>query len=161
MLKLYTGSFWGKLPASQIPVGFASTSCHGCPGPALADTLAPDPLCLCNWHHPGAAPIVAPHTDVHLVEPAAIAPVPSSSSFYFIWLDPDFALPLSHCMSVEAVPRLWLSLKLCGIVWWLWNTEWGGCTPARLPQGRCRGRAGAVCWPSHRGMSTLACCMIQ
>jgi hypothetical protein len=38
-----------------------------CPGPALADTLAPDPLSLCYGHHPGAAPAVAPHPDVHLV----------------------------------------------------------------------------------------------
>jgi hypothetical protein len=47
-----------------------------CPGPALADALAPDPLSLCCGHHPGAAPAVAPHSDVHLVEPAAVAPVP-------------------------------------------------------------------------------------
>ena len=47
-----------------------------CPGPALADALAPDPLSLCDGHHPGAAPAVAPHPDVHLVEPAAVAPVP-------------------------------------------------------------------------------------
>jgi hypothetical protein len=47
-----------------------------CPGPALADTLPPDPLSLCDGHHPGAAPAVAPHPDVHLVEPAAVAPVP-------------------------------------------------------------------------------------
>ncbi len=49
-----------------------------CPGPALADTLAPDPLSFCDGHHLGAAPAVAPHPDVHLVEPgpAAVAPVP-------------------------------------------------------------------------------------
>ncbi len=47
-----------------------------CLGPALADTLAPDPLRLCNRGHPGAAPTVAPHPDVHLVEPAAVAQVP-------------------------------------------------------------------------------------
>ena len=47
-----------------------------CPGPALADAHAPDPLSLCDGHHPGAAPAVAPHPDVHLVEPAAVAPVP-------------------------------------------------------------------------------------
>ncbi len=46
----------------------------GCPAPALAETLAPDPLRLGDGHHPGAAPAVAPHPDVHLVEPAAIAP---------------------------------------------------------------------------------------
>ncbi len=47
-----------------------------CPGPALADPLGPDPLCLDDRHHPGAAPAVAPHPDVHLEEPAAVAPVP-------------------------------------------------------------------------------------
>ena len=47
-----------------------------CPDPALADTLAPDPLSLCYGHHPGVAPAVAPHPDVHLVQPAAVAPVP-------------------------------------------------------------------------------------
>ncbi len=47
-----------------------------CPGPALADALAPDPISLCNGHHPGAAPAVAPHPDVHLVESAAVAPIP-------------------------------------------------------------------------------------
>ena len=47
-----------------------------CPDPAFADTLAPDPLSLCYGHHPGVAPAVAPHPDVHLVEPAAVAPVP-------------------------------------------------------------------------------------
>ncbi len=33
---------------------------------------------LCDGHpgHPGAAPAVAPHPDVHLVEPAAVALVP-------------------------------------------------------------------------------------
>ena len=46
------------------------------PDPALADTLAPDPLRLSDGHHPGAAPAVAPHPDVDLVEPAAVAPVP-------------------------------------------------------------------------------------
>ncbi len=46
------------------------------PGPALADALAPDPLSLCYGHHSGAAPAVAPHPDVHLVEPAAVAPIP-------------------------------------------------------------------------------------
>ena len=47
-----------------------------CPGPALADALVPDPLSLCDGHHPGAAPAVAPHPDVHLVEPAAVPLVP-------------------------------------------------------------------------------------
>ena len=48
------------------------------PHPALADTLPPDPLRLCDEHHPGAAPAVAPHPDVHLIEPASVAPVPLS-----------------------------------------------------------------------------------
>ncbi len=42
-----------------------------CPDPALADTLAPYPLSLSTGHHPGASPAVAPHPDVHLIEPAA------------------------------------------------------------------------------------------
>jgi hypothetical protein len=46
-----------------------------CPDPALADTLAPDPLSLSDGHHPspGAAPAVAPHPDVHSIEPVAVA----------------------------------------------------------------------------------------
>ncbi len=55
----------------------ASLPSLSCPGPALADTLAPNPLSLCDIHHPGVAPAVAPHPDIHLVEPAAVAPVPS------------------------------------------------------------------------------------
>ena len=43
------------------------------PEPALAETLAPHPLSLSDRHHAGAAPAVAPHPDVHLVEPAAVA----------------------------------------------------------------------------------------
>ena len=46
------------------------------PDPALAEPLCPDPLRLSNRHHPGVAPAVAPHPDFHLVEPAAVAPVP-------------------------------------------------------------------------------------
>jgi hypothetical protein len=46
------------------------------PGPALAEPLGPVSLHLSNRHHPGAPPAVAPHPDVHLVEPAAVAPVP-------------------------------------------------------------------------------------
>ena len=46
------------------------------PEPALAETLTPYPLRLRDRHHAGAAPAVAPHPDVHLVEPAAVAPVP-------------------------------------------------------------------------------------
>jgi hypothetical protein len=45
------------------------------PEPALAETLAPQPLSLGDRHHAGAAPAVAPHPDVHLVEPAAVAPL--------------------------------------------------------------------------------------
>ena len=58
---------------SGLAVSLPSLSC---PDPALADTLAPDPLSLCYGHHPGVVPAVAPHPDVHLVEPAAVAPVP-------------------------------------------------------------------------------------
>jgi hypothetical protein len=64
---------------------FGSPSCGSClaamlpclcsPEPALAETLAPHPLSLGDRHHAGAAPAVAPHPDVHLIEPAAIAPV--------------------------------------------------------------------------------------
>ncbi len=57
--------------------GLAATLPRLCrPGPALAEPLGPDPLCLSDRHHPGAAPAVAPHPDVHLVEPAAVSPVP-------------------------------------------------------------------------------------
>ena len=58
---------------SGLAVSLPSLSC---PDPALADTLAPDPLSLCYGHHPGVAPAVVPHPDVHLVQPAAVAPVP-------------------------------------------------------------------------------------
>ena len=57
--------------------GLAATLPRLCsPGPALAEPLGPDPLRLVDRHHPGAAPAVVPHLDVHLVEPAAVAPVP-------------------------------------------------------------------------------------
>ena len=49
-------------------------TCH--PDPDLTDTLLPDPLHLSDGHHPGAASAVAPHPDVDLIEPAAVAPVP-------------------------------------------------------------------------------------
>ena len=39
-----------------------------CPDPALAETLSPDPLRLRDGHHPSAAPAIAPHPGVHLVE---------------------------------------------------------------------------------------------
>ncbi len=42
---------------------------------ALAERLSSDPLRLRDGHHPSAAPAVAPHPDVHLVEPAAVASV--------------------------------------------------------------------------------------
>jgi hypothetical protein len=46
-----------------------------CPDPVLADTLVPDPLSLGDEHHQGAALAIAPHPDVHLAEPAAVAPI--------------------------------------------------------------------------------------
>jgi hypothetical protein len=62
---------------SRCGSGLAATLPRLCrPGPALAEPLGPDPLRLSNRHHPGAAPAVAPHPDVHLIEPAAVAPVP-------------------------------------------------------------------------------------
>ncbi len=56
----------------------ASLSSPCCPNPVLADTLAPDPLSLGygQFPGPGAAPAIAPHPDVHLVQPTAVAPVP-------------------------------------------------------------------------------------
>ena len=57
--------------------GLAATLSRLCrPETALAETLAPHPLSLSDRHNAGAAPAVAPHPDVHLVEPAAVAPVP-------------------------------------------------------------------------------------
>ena len=53
----------------------ATLPCLCRPGPALTEQLGPDPLRLGDRHHPGAAPAVAPHPDVHLVEPAAVSPV--------------------------------------------------------------------------------------
>ncbi len=46
------------------------------PQPAIPEMLAPDPLCLGDENHPGAAPTVAPHPDVHLGDPTAVTPVP-------------------------------------------------------------------------------------
>ncbi len=67
------------LPPSAAPTAataaLLSLPSLSCLDPALADTLAPDPLGLCYGHHPGVAPAVVPHPDVHLVEPAAVAPV--------------------------------------------------------------------------------------
>ena len=70
----------GPPPPSAAPAAVAASLSRflvsPAPGPALADTLAPDPLSLCYGHHLGLAPAAAPHPDVHLIEPAAIAPVP-------------------------------------------------------------------------------------
>ena len=74
----------------------------GRPDPALAETLSPDPLRLSDGHHPSAAPAVAPHPDIHLVQPATVAP-----------------MPLSRCVSAEASPSRGSFLKRCGIVGWL------------------------------------------
>ncbi len=52
--------------------GLATTLPGLCsPCPALAESLGPDLLRLGDRHHPGAAPAVAPHPDVHLVEPGS------------------------------------------------------------------------------------------
>ncbi len=45
-------------------------------GLALAG-INPGPLRLSDGHHPGAAPAIAPHPEVHLVKPASVAPVQS------------------------------------------------------------------------------------
>ncbi len=92
-----------------------------CPGPALADTLAPDPLSLGDGYHPGAAPAIAPHPDVHLIEPAAVSPV-----------------PLRVCGGTFKTPIVLEAV---------WNSEVtvaadearneGGRAPARSRQGRC------------------------
>ena len=75
-----TGSSLRSAAAWRRPLcgsGLAATLPRLCrPGPALAEPLGPDPLRIGDRHHPGAAPAVAPHPDVHLVEPAAVAPVP-------------------------------------------------------------------------------------
>ncbi len=47
-----------------------------CPDLALAEPLSPVPLRLGDRHHPGAASAIVPHPDLHLVEPAAVSPVP-------------------------------------------------------------------------------------
>ncbi len=69
--------FAAALCSPRCGSGLAATLPHLCrPGPALAEPLGPDAVRLGDRHHPGAAPAVAPHPDVHLVEPAAVAPVP-------------------------------------------------------------------------------------
>jgi hypothetical protein len=56
--------------------GLAATLPRLCrPEPALAEMLASHPLSLGDRHHAGVAPAVAPHPDVHLVEPATLVPV--------------------------------------------------------------------------------------
>ncbi len=78
--------------------GLASTLPRLCgPDPALAETLSPDPLRLRNGHHPSADPAVAPHPDVHLVEPATVAPV--------VLCICRGISPLSRCVSAEVSPR--------------------------------------------------------
>ncbi len=74
------GSICSSSAAALAPLrrgsGLAATLPGLCgPDPALAETLSPDPLRLRDGHHPSAAPAVAPHPDVHLVEPATVAPV--------------------------------------------------------------------------------------
>ncbi len=115
--------------------GLAATLPRLCrPGPALAELLGPDHLHLGDRHHPGEAPAVVPHPDVHLIEPAAVALV---------------LLRVSGGMSN--------TLIVLEAIWGSGVTvaanearNEGGCSPARWPPGRCRGRAGAGCWPSHR-----------
>jgi hypothetical protein len=63
-----------RRPAPPCGSGVSAALPRLCrPGPALAEPLGPDPLRLSDRHHP--TPAVAPHPDVHLVEPAAVAPV--------------------------------------------------------------------------------------
>ena len=80
MYDIMTGSSLSSAAAWRRPLccsGLAATLPRLCrPGPALAEPLCPDPLRLSERHHPGAAPALAPHPHVHLVEPAAVAPVP-------------------------------------------------------------------------------------
>jgi hypothetical protein len=59
--------------------GLAATLPRLCrPDPALAESLGPDPLRLGDYdrHHTEAAPAVAPHPDVHLVDPATVDSAP-------------------------------------------------------------------------------------
>jgi hypothetical protein len=57
--------------SSGFAVSLPTSLC--CPGPAPADRLAPDLLILCNGDYSGAALAIAPHPDVHLIEPVAVA----------------------------------------------------------------------------------------
>ncbi len=64
-------------------IGLAATLPRLCrPDPALADPLGPDPLRLGYRNHPGPYyAAVAPHPDVHLVEPAAVTvPLPDPAA---------------------------------------------------------------------------------
>ncbi len=58
----------------QLPRCDASSSLR--PPGACSRWDSPYSLSLGDRHHAGAAPAVAPHPDVHHVEPAAVAPVP-------------------------------------------------------------------------------------
>jgi hypothetical protein len=101
------------------------------PEPTFAETLAPYPLSLRDRHHhdAGAAPAVAPHPDVHLVEPAAVAPV-------------QLRVGGGVSKTLIVLEAVWD----CGVM----KQGMRGRAPARLPPSRCRGRAGAGCWTSHR-----------
>ncbi len=106
---------------SGLAVSLPSLSC---PDLALADTLAPDPLSLCYGHYLGVAPALAPHPDVHLVEPAAVAPV------------------LLRVGGGASKTRIVLeAVWNCGVTVAADETQNEGRAPARSPQGRCRGRA--------------------
>ncbi len=51
-----------------------------CPDPALADMLASDILRLGDGHHLGAVSAVVPHSNVHPVVSAAVAPTSGVSA---------------------------------------------------------------------------------
>ncbi len=122
-----------------------------CPDPALADTLAPDPLSLCNGHHPGAAPAVAPHPDVHLVKPDAVALVP-------------LRVGRGASKTPIVLEVVWNSAVTVAADETRELKRWGGCSPACSLQGirHCRGRARAGCWLSHRAWALQPaawCCL--
>jgi hypothetical protein len=63
-------------PPCAAPTAAAATPRRFLVSAALVlQLLCPNPLHLSNRHHPGMAPAEAPHPDIHLVEPAAVAPV--------------------------------------------------------------------------------------
>ena len=118
--------------------GLAATLPRLCgPDPALAETLSPDPLRLRDGHHPIAAPAIEPHPDIHFVEPATVAPV-----------------ALCICLGISKariVPEAVWNCRVTVAADEARNE--GGARPraqVRWPRGRCRGRAGVGCWPSHR-----------